>query len=445
MAFNITKITPNTGFLPGGSNYSIIEFTDTRPLYEMNVEGLTRYAVSFYLYVSSTGTTPATSDSIGSYTTGWGSYEGSFSASASILLTIPSGISPGTYYIGGPPLGGTRQTLTVSSIPPVTLTFDLNSGTGTTPNPITQATGSTFTLPSSSGFYRTGYTPLSWNTASNGTGVNYNFGVGYAFSANTTLYVKWNINSYTIHFQSNGGSFVNSITQNYGSTVTAPSNPTRQGYTFAGWYSDGELTSPYTFTTMPAENRVLYAKWTINQYTITFNSNGGTSVTSKTQAYMSSVTEPSSPTRTGYTFIGWFYDSGLTSQVSFPIEMPLNGTTLYAKWTINYYILKFFNGAVELSSVYRAYGSAIPAPATNPTKIDPKNRYVFAGWNTDPNATVGMELGNMPANNINFYAIYTAYKNSFKINNKNVNMFLGETQIKAVYQGETLIWEKINE
>lgn len=442
MAINITKIIPSSAYYAGVTTSTTILFSDTTPLYANDGDGL-RYITTFELFPGSSG--GGSLGVIGTYSDSGISSPGPspYLVNATIDLTMPSTITPGTYWVGATVLG-TRKSIIISSTT-IAVGFNLNGGTGTTPSTIYQDKDSTFTLPSSSGFYRTGYTPLSWNSASNGTGVNYNFGVGYAFSANTTLYVKWSINSYTIHFQSNGGSFVNSITQNYGSTVTAPSNPTRQGYTFAGWYSDGELTSPYTFTTMPAENKVLYAKWTINQYTITFNSNGGTSVTSKTQAYMSSVTEPSSPTRTGYTFIGWFYDSGLTSQVSFPIEMPLNGTTLYAKWTINYYILKFFNGAVELSSVYRAYGSAIPAPATNPTKIDPKNRYVFAGWNTDPNATVGMELGNMPANNINFYAIYTAYKNSFKINNKNVNMFLGETQIKAVYQGETLIWEKINE
>ncbi|MCK7486330.1 MAG: InlB B-repeat-containing protein [Bacillus subtilis] len=117
---------------------------------------------------------------------------------------------------------------------------------------------------------------------------------------NITLYAKWTINSYTISFNANGGSAVTSITQNYGTAVSAPADPTKTGYTFAGWYSDAGLTSAYTFTTMAAQNITLYAKWTINSYTITFNSNGGSAVGSITQNYGTAVTQPADPTKTGY-------------------------------------------------------------------------------------------------------------------------------------------------
>ncbi|MCK7486337.1 MAG: InlB B-repeat-containing protein [Bacillus subtilis] len=73
---------------------------------------------------------------------------------------------------------------------------------------------------------------------------------------------------------------IGSITQNYGIAVTQPADPTKTGYTFAGWYSDAGLTSAYTFNTMPGQNFTLYAKWTINSYTISFNVNGGSAVTS---------------------------------------------------------------------------------------------------------------------------------------------------------------------
>ena len=71
-------------------------------------------------------------------------------------------------------------------------------------------------------------------------------------ASNITLYAKWTVVQYTITFESNGGSSVTAITQDFGTTVTAPADPTKTGYTFAGWYSDIGLTTPYTFTTMPA-------------------------------------------------------------------------------------------------------------------------------------------------------------------------------------------------
>ena len=67
-----------------------------------------------------------------------------------------------------------------------------------------------------------------------------------------TLYAKWIINQYTITFNSNGGSSVSSIMQDYATTVSKPTDPTKVGYTFAGWYINSSLTTAYTFTTMPA-------------------------------------------------------------------------------------------------------------------------------------------------------------------------------------------------
>ena len=154
----------------------------------------------------------------------------------------------------------------------------------------------------------------------------------------TTLYAKWTINQYTITFDSNDGTAVNPITQDFGTTVSAPTNPTRTGYTFAGWFSDEALTTAYSFTTMPSQATTLYAKWTINQYTITFDSNDGTSVTAITQDFDTAVSAPTNPTRTGYTFAGWFSDEALTTAYSFT-TMPSQATTLYAKWTINQYAL----------------------------------------------------------------------------------------------------------
>ena len=76
-----------------------------------------------------------------------------------------------------------------------------------------------------------------------------------------TLTAIWEVNSYTITFNANGGSDIAPITQDFGTVVTAPEAPTLEGYTFEGWYIDAELTKAYEFTTMPAEDITVYAKW----------------------------------------------------------------------------------------------------------------------------------------------------------------------------------------
>ena len=102
-------------------------------------------------------------------------------------------------------------------------------------------------------FTRTGYTQVGWATVDGGEKV-YAFGGGYTTNAALTLYPVWNTNKYTITFDSNGGSEIAPITQDYGTAITAPADPTREGYTFTGW--DTEIP-----TTMPAENITLKARW----------------------------------------------------------------------------------------------------------------------------------------------------------------------------------------
>lgn len=102
-------------------------------------------------------------------------------------------------------------------------------------------------------FTRTGYTQVGWATVDGGEKV-YAFGGGYTTNAALTLYPVWNTNKYTITFDSNGGSEIAPITQDYGTNITAPADPTREGYTFIGW--DREIPK-----TMPAENITLKARW----------------------------------------------------------------------------------------------------------------------------------------------------------------------------------------
>ena len=134
------------------------------------------------------------------------------------------------------------------------------------------------------------------------------------------LTAKWQLNRYTITFDTAGGSEVPSITQDYGTAITPPAAPTKTGYTFAGW----DKTIP---TTMPAENMTITARWQVNQYTITFKpENGGQDIVIK-QDYGTAITAPANPTKTGYTFAGW--------DKTIPSTMPAGDMTITARWTEN--------------------------------------------------------------------------------------------------------------
>ena len=165
-------------------------------------------------------------------------------------------------------------------------------------------------------FTRAGYTQVGWSTVDGGEKV-YGFEDVYTKNEALTLYPVWNTNKYTITFDTNGGSEIAPITQDYGTQIAAPANPTRKGYTFKGW--DKEIPE-----TMPAENITVKAQWEINQYTITFDTNGGSEIAPITQDYGTKITVPDNPTRKGYTFKGW--------DKEIPETMPAENITITARW-----------------------------------------------------------------------------------------------------------------
>ena len=200
-----------------------------------------------------------------------------------------------------------------------------------------------------------GYTFIGWYKGEE----KWNF--ADAVTEAMTLTAKWQLNQYTITFDTAGGSEVAPITQDYGTTITAPANPAKTGYTFAGW----DRESP---TTMPAEDMTITARWQINRYTITFDTAGGSEVPSITQDYGTAITAPANPTKTGYTFAGW--------DKTIPSTMPAGDMAITAQWQLNQYTITFKpeNGGQDIV-IKQDYGTAITAPA-NPTKTG----YTFAGW-----------------------------------------------------------------
>ncbi|MBQ7511344.1 MAG: leucine-rich repeat protein, partial [Prevotella sp.] len=218
---------------------------------------------------------------------------------------------------------------------------------------------------------RTGYTFKGWKQDGAGE-AQMAVTIAAGSTGNKAYTATWQINQYTITFDSNGGSEVDAITQDYNTAVTPPAAPTKTGYTFAGW-------NQAVPTTIPAENVTLIAQWTINQYTITFNTGGGSEVAAITQDYNTAVTAPAAPTKTGYTFAGWTPDV--------PSTIPAENMTLTAQWQINHYTITFdTDGGSAVPSITQDYNTAVTAPAA-PTKTG----YTFAGWTPAVPTTIPAE------------------------------------------------------
>ena len=139
--------------------------------------------------------------------------------------------------------------------------------------------------------------------------------------------------SRTIIFEENGGTNVDDITISVDNEIQIPENPTKTGYTFAGWYSDLELSSVFNFNSLPDEDITLYAKWLVNSYTVTFETNGGSIINLITQDYDTDLIEPAEPTKIGCIFDGWYSDSNLITSYHFT-TVPAENITVYAKWIL---------------------------------------------------------------------------------------------------------------
>lgn len=217
---------------------------------------------------------------------------------------------------------------------------------------------------------------------------------------NITIYAKWSVNQYTINFNSNGGTQVDSITQDYGSLIMKPQNPVIAEGIFEGWYINSELTiSVDDFNTMPANDITLYAKWKMNQYTITFDSNGGSEITPITRDYGSYVSNCFKPAKDGYHFLGCYKDKEMIEEYQFG-SMPNENITVYAKWEPKKYTISFHsNSGSYVNPITQDFGSIV-------SKVnDPKRQdYTFAGWYLDEEETTPYEFGIMPNHNITLYA-----------------------------------------
>ena len=306
-----------------------------------------------------------------------------FTAPASDGLTRPDGDTDNyfmwldgngnSYEPGGSVPADVTELTAQWTAPTYAVTLNTNGGTINSGNVTGYTYGVGATLPAADDMTYTGHTFKGWYDNENLTGSPVT-AIGGAETGNKEYWAKWEINQYTITFDTNGGSEIAPITQDYGTEITAPDNPTRKGYTFKGW--DKEIPK-----TMPAENMTVKAQWEINQYTITFDTNGGSEIAPITQDYGTEITAPDNPTRKGYTFKGW--------DKEIPETMPAENITVKAQWGINQYTITFdTNGGSEIAPITQDYGTKITVPA-DPTR----KGYTFKGWDKEIPET-------MPAENI---------------------------------------------
>lgn len=223
--------------------------------------------------------------------------------------------------------------------------------------------------------------------------------------------------TYTISFNTNGGSFVQSITAEYGEEIEAPEIPTKDGCTFDGWFSDESLITPYEFETMPNENITIYAKWTINQPTITLKYNNGNDDGYIVADAGDSITLPT-PTKEGHDFIGWFSDADLNIPFN-ASTMPEEDTTIYSSYQIKEFTITLnSNGGTNYIVYRRNYGTIFERPE-NPVKAG----FAFFGWYTDNGSFEHEYDFNMPVtNNLVLYARWTEilYTINFVTNSNSV-------------------------
>jgi uncharacterized repeat protein (TIGR02543 family) len=204
-------------------------------------------------------------------------------------------------------------------------------------------------------------------------------------NSDMTLTAQWTINSYTVTFDSQGGNAVDPQTVNYGGLVSEPSNPTKEGYSFDGWFNGSD---PWDFANdTVSSDMTLTAQWTINSYTVTFDSQGGSAVDPQTVNHGGLVSEPSEPTKEGYTFVGWF--NGIESW-DFANDTVTSDVTLSAQWSINSYTVTFDSqGGSAIDPQTVNYGGLVSEPSY-PTKTG----FIFGGWYKEIEITNAWDFDN---------------------------------------------------
>ncbi|EAC6831063.1 LPXTG cell wall anchor domain-containing protein [Listeria monocytogenes] len=246
-----------------------------------------------------------------------------------------------------------------------------------------------------------GYTFDGWYDAET-DGTKWDFTTGQMPANDLMLYAHFSVNSYQVNFDIDGAVMNEAVV--YDTLLNEPTAPTKQGYTFDGWYDAETGGNKWDFKTMkmPANDVTLYAHFTVSSYQVNFDIDGA--VTNEAIVYDTLLNEPATPTKQGYTFDGWYdAETGGNKWDFKTMKMPANDVTLYAHFTINNYQANFdIDGSVTNETI--TYDTLLNEP-TAPTK----QGFLFDGWY---DAEVGgtkwdFNTMKMPANDINLYAHFS--------------------------------------
>lgn len=283
------------------------------------------------------------------------------------------------------------------------ITFDTQGGSSVPAQAV--AIGGTASVPETP--TRDGYVFSKWTTDVAG---EHEYDFATTVSATITLYAQWT-EAKTVTFDVQGGSEIAAQQVQTGKLAVRPENPERVGYAFAGWYTSADTSgSEYDFTAAVNDDVTLYAKWTPNMYAVTFDSQGGSAVDAQQVAYGGYATQPATPTRDGYTFVGWTTDAAGTTPYGF--GMPVTGDiTLYAKWDdagATYHTVTIhLNDGDDYSSdlpqdmtLFVKEGEKLTIPDSAPSR----GGYRFAGLTSDEQRKTDYDAGTAVTADMTLYA-----------------------------------------
>ena len=290
-----------------------------------------------------------------------------------------------------------------------TVSYHANGGDGT-PNPATQGINHNDIIATAPTVSRPGYTLNAvWNTQANGQGTPFIFGTTQVTS-DMDLYAQWTINQYSVSYNLNegDGTAPAAETVNYNETATKPTDPTRTGHTFAGWFDAATGGNEFNFGsggTPVTEDIELYAQWTIMTYTVSYNFNRGDSTAPATETvnYKGTATKPSDPTRSVHAFTGWFDAASGGSVYNFGTEVTAD-IELYAQWIKQYTVSYNVNGGESTAPANETVNDG--EFATEPT--DPtRTGHTFNGWYTAETGGDAFDFGRAVTAAIELYAQWT--------------------------------------
>ena len=235
----------------------------------------------------------------------------------------------------------------------------------------------------------------------------YNGDEKFDFDADTTndpnvlkLVAKWDINQYTVKFVSDHGSFADQTIE-HGKPIDTGNLtiPTVEGYTFDGWYADAAYNTEFDFTQPIKRNTTVYAKWTANDYEVSFVTEHGKAPTSQNVKYNGTADDPGTLTEEGYTFDGWYTDDTYTTKFDFTKPITSN-TTVYAKWTAKDYEVSF---VTEHGDPPTSQNVPYNKTAKDPGKLTAEG-YTFIGWYTDHTCTTEFKFSTPITGDTKVYA-----------------------------------------